>query len=154
MLLAKHGYGRRKGCGNRYNHAIDDFILDYLFREQIRLDTSNDQAYYIPDTSSLDPDQAYYMLSGQTRPETSSMVPMRGTPKPYAFKPHSLNELYDVIRKGCDPDVSKQTVIDHLDGLASDHILEKCVKAGERNKTFYWLPKLKLLFNLPSEINC
>jgi hypothetical protein len=113
LVFAGHGYGHRKGRGNRYNHVIDDTILNYIVEDQLSFDRIN-----------VDP---------------------KWENPPYVFRPHSSNELYRVVRDRYKRNVSKEKVLKHLDGLAEDHLLEKSVKAGERNKTFFWLPQTKLI---------
>lgn len=86
-----------------------------------------------------------YMVKEQLALDKNNLDPMWRTPRAYAYGPHSQNELFRIIRDRCDKGVSKQTVIEHLDGLVEDHFLEKCAKAGERNMTFYWLSRTELI---------
>lgn len=121
-----HGYGHRKGRGNRWDHEIDDIILDYMVEV--------DEIYH------------YYFDTYQI---------WRFPHQHHQSVKHSQSELAKVVRvqKGREG-VSWDTIIGHLNILekehvvvngreSKDHVIRRLPERGRNNEIYYSLSIIK-----------
>jgi hypothetical protein len=120
-----HGYGHRKGRGNRWDHEIDDLILDYMLEADWKyLD-------YVYDQIWRDPHQYH-----RRQPNVK----------------HTQSELAKVVRDHKGIGVSWDTIKGHLKILAEEpiiiegrkmNVIRRLPKRGSNNEIYYSLSNVR-----------